>query len=592
MKYFIQILIITGLFSLPASAAALKSFGKVHVITDFPYGARVGVDPGFHLNVESPTFLKTFDGKKYEPVSKAAKEIVFQTNEAVGPAMVSFYVCDDSKTVCENHEMQVTLLAAKAFPKKEVAAQSKVKSESPKSSAQVPSQNPTQASSQVKPDLPKKAENTKIVGIPKNENGFIINNYTFALKQAKATGKWLFIDFSASWCPPCLRFDHEVFNKKDFQKISKKYVLLQLDVDKEENYAILEKYKVRAFPTLVMVDGKEDELARFLDYRDLSTLLAELKQLDKKRPEGIAKIKTKAEAGDKLASLQYAQHLFLSLQYEDAVRWFEKAESSVREYHQAKVSSLEEKSEDSPEAKKAYEEALRAAIGKFPDSFYAIDWRVALAKSLGESSPDFGNFLDDAKKSVDLFLEEPTKLQSAKKAGELLELADLAVPELWAYRAEILRLKSKKEEADQAWQKAIDETLKLTPSEKEPTKVIYLTAYMKEIKPLADIEPWFEKLQAAYPTEFTYVFRHAKLLFDNKIYERALEKAQKAFDLSYGSNRFTAGILLAKTQAELKKPEDAKKILSELLSSELAQKERNKRVVENTQQLLNKMVTK
>jgi thioredoxin-related protein len=93
------------------------------------------------------------------------------------------------------------------------------------------------------------------------------------LAKAKASGKPALVDFTGSdWCIWCKRLDEEIFSKKEFKDYVKdKYELVMVDFPQlkplpkkqaEANQAAAEKYKVRGYPTVLVVDGDGKELGR------------------------------------------------------------------------------------------------------------------------------------------------------------------------------------------------------------------------------------------------------------------------------------------------------------------------------------------
>jgi thioredoxin-related protein len=87
-----------------------------------------------------------------------------------------------------------------------------------------------------------------------------------ALKEAKKDGKVVLVDFSGSdWCGWCIRLDKEVFNKPAFKKFAKKkLVLVMLDFPRNKpqtnklkaaNQRLAQKYGVRGFPTVLLLDA-------------------------------------------------------------------------------------------------------------------------------------------------------------------------------------------------------------------------------------------------------------------------------------------------------------------------------------------------
>ena len=103
------------------------------------------------------------------------------------------------------------------------------------------------------------------------------DNYEKSLAQAKTEKKLLLAEFTGSdWCPPCKKQAAEVFAKQEFKDYAaKNLVLVELDFPrsktltdevKAQNNALKEKFAIRGFPTVVMLDGEGKELARWVGY--------------------------------------------------------------------------------------------------------------------------------------------------------------------------------------------------------------------------------------------------------------------------------------------------------------------------------------
>nr|MCU0781790.1 thioredoxin family protein [Akkermansiaceae bacterium] len=84
-----------------------------------------------------------------------------------------------------------------------------------------------------------------------------------ALAQAKKENKLVLVEFTGSdWCPPCMFMREKVFSKKEFvAKASEKFVLVEIDMPRgdqetaKKNEPTVRKFKVRGFPTIVLLDA-------------------------------------------------------------------------------------------------------------------------------------------------------------------------------------------------------------------------------------------------------------------------------------------------------------------------------------------------
>lgn len=114
-----------------------------------------------------------------------------------------------------------------------------------------------------------------------------------AVAKAKKENKNVMVEFTGSdWCHFCKIMDKKVFSKKEFYtKASEKFVLVSIDLPKgdkklkEKNKPLVRKYKVRGFPTAILLgsDGKEFHRFSAAQYQTVSGYLKHLDEsLEKK----------------------------------------------------------------------------------------------------------------------------------------------------------------------------------------------------------------------------------------------------------------------------------------------------------------------
>jgi len=125
------------------------------------------------------------------------------------------------------------------------------------------------------------------------------DDYDAALKRAAAEKKLVVADFSGSdWCGWCMRLDKEVFDTEVFRKdATNRYVLLMIDTPqdksrlsekaKTQNPALLKKYAIRGFPTVLMLD-KDGKVIHQTGYQrgGPGPYLEMLKAAEKKADQG------------------------------------------------------------------------------------------------------------------------------------------------------------------------------------------------------------------------------------------------------------------------------------------------------------------
>jgi thioredoxin 1 len=96
-----------------------------------------------------------------------------------------------------------------------------------------------------------------------------------AKKLAKETGKLIFIDAYTSWCGPCKKMAASTFtDAKVGEVFNERYVNLKIDCELDpDGPEISRLYKIRAYPTLLFIDGDGKIVQSFLGYQTVDQLL-------------------------------------------------------------------------------------------------------------------------------------------------------------------------------------------------------------------------------------------------------------------------------------------------------------------------------
>tara|TARA_R110000765_G_scaffold153181_1_gene256055 strand:+ start:611 stop:1099 length:489 start_codon:yes stop_codon:yes gene_type:complete len=117
----------------------------------------------------------------------------------------------------------------------------------------------------------------KILEIPVIKLNWI-STYKEALMKSKKEKKPVLIYFTGSdWCGPCKILDKDLFNTIRFKDLAdKSLILLEVDIPRRldiispekmfENMSIQEKYNVKSFPTLMIVNHRGKKLAEKKGY--------------------------------------------------------------------------------------------------------------------------------------------------------------------------------------------------------------------------------------------------------------------------------------------------------------------------------------
>lgn len=129
--------------------------------------------------------------------------------------------------------------------------------------------------------------------------GTWLTDFTKAQETAKQEKKLLLMDFTGSdWCPPCKLLHSTVFTSKEFNEFAKNNLILVL-VDfpngkpisaeqRKANNALAQKFNVRVFPTVVVLDGdgKKISFEQGYDGQSAKDFVAHLEKLKPAAPAG------------------------------------------------------------------------------------------------------------------------------------------------------------------------------------------------------------------------------------------------------------------------------------------------------------------
>lgn len=82
-----------------------------------------------------------------------------------------------------------------------------------------------------------------------------------AVAKAKNENKPIFLDIYAIWCGPCKLLKKQTFVDKEVVKFyNTNFVNVSLDGESSDGAVLAQKYQIPGYPTLIILDNKENPL--------------------------------------------------------------------------------------------------------------------------------------------------------------------------------------------------------------------------------------------------------------------------------------------------------------------------------------------
>jgi thiol-disulfide isomerase/thioredoxin len=441
---------------------------------------------GFHINDKAPASA-IYDNAKVinHPQIKTEQKMVYTAPSKTKKADLKYFVCDDAKTVCEQHTKEIIF-------EKESAPQKVLK---------------------------------KATASPDS-----------ALAKFTDSKKPTLLIFSAPWCPACIRMASEVYPTKSVKNIFSKLNVQKINIDLIENEKIGEQFSVHAIPTLILLNTSGQEIYRWLDYQPAERFSKQLVAQSKNK-DAIETVKTKADAGDLRATETLAKIYFGQMDWQNAAKYFGqlKDEDSQKQKINCEVSFLSDNKDKGEVAKKEYIAGLEKAIGATTSKIDRLRWQVDLLEAR-----DLKKDTAEKTRAEKIILELNEVIQDKKLSQYFAEatfgdMSGFEAAESLDMRARVEDFLNKLDDKKKTQQQISENILSKKQNLSYPGQVINSIGYLNSAEKFTEAEKLIQQLVEKYPKTYVYHQRYASHLLRQNRSKEALEQINLALTYQEGN---------------------------------------------------------
>lgn len=390
-----------------------------------------------------------------------------------------------------------------------------------------------------------------------------------ALKLAKEQHLPVFIDFQAQWCYSCYFMASHVLIGKEWQAAEKRFVFVETDADSPDGAAWMEKLKVKALPSYVVLDADGAEQGRILAEQPREKFYPALNKI-LGGGDALDTLKAEAAKGSTTALADALSSYYARGQVGEGLTWYaslpatlqKKAESEAKPATWVARLQMEKAAEDknATQCVAAAQKVLTGDPGC--DRYYVVDTLNSCSEKLPEAERK--TLLSAQRSALDTLLDRQVFVPAptcADQRSAVFAAADLdqAIGDGAAEKAVL-------ERGIAAAQIALGGAAHLD-LKRDRNAADNLRVYLTRAKRIGDVDALMPKLIAAYPDDYVYPYRYGRSLLERGKAAEALPYLEQASEKAFGVNRLGVAGLRAKALIALNRRADAEKVVAEALQA-------------------------
>ncbi len=392
-----------------------------------------------------------------------------------------------------------------------------------------------------------------------------------ALAEARAKQQPVLLDFHAPWCYSCYFMAKNVLTGPEWNAVERTMVVLQVDADSPEGTALKDQFVVKALPSYLVLNAQGQEQGRINAERTRAQFYGELATITR-RNTTLDALRTKAAEGGKAADAALrtvlAAHLARN-EGQQGLDWFAALPAAVKarasknaDVHRG-LARLELKA---AARNKQPEACLVAAENSLTDKLdcespYDLDAALECSQSDTASAGHRKIFLAAQAPRFEQLLSGVV-LAGRKQGCADARSAVFALADLYEAQGNAAARAATFRKGITYFEPKISKTAKADRNAADNLRVFYDAA-----GETAKLDVLLEKLVLAYPDDYVYANRYARVLAARGEHEKALPWFAKASEKAYGLNRLKNAQARVQSLLALKRTDDARLAAAEALKA-------------------------